>query len=111
MYGVRIIFAFYVCILCKASWQSRSPGANIHEKRVLRIQGRMSFLEKKSQKALNRVLTLPEYRYRRAESVCICLLKKVFSASSYGRTKVRIEFLTQIHILRFGKTISMYAII
>ena len=33
-----------------------------HKKiRNLRIQGRMQFFEKMSQKALNRVLTLPDY--------------------------------------------------
>ena len=36
-------------------------GANIHEQRNLRIQGRMQIFEKMSQKALNRVLTLPDY--------------------------------------------------
>ena len=50
--------------------------------------------------ALNQVLTLPKYRSRRADSGRILLLKKVISASSYGRTKVRIEFWSQCRILR-----------
>ena len=41
---------------------SRPPGATNHKKHGnLRIQGRMQFFRKMSQKALNRDLTLPEY--------------------------------------------------
>ena len=36
-------------------------GQKIVKKRNLRIQGRMQIFEKMSQKALNRVLTLPDY--------------------------------------------------
>ena len=52
--------------------------------------------------AFNHVLTLPTYRSRRADSVCMSLFKKVLSASRYGRTKVCIEFWSQCHIFRFG---------
>ena len=36
-------------------------GQKFMKKRDLRIQGRMQIFEKMSQKALNRVLTLPDY--------------------------------------------------
>ena len=52
---------FYYSIFCKASWLSRPLGAKIQEQRNLRIQGRMQFFKKMSQKALNRILTLPNY--------------------------------------------------
>ena len=45
--------------------KSPSGGANNYEKRNLRIQGRMQFFRKMSQKALNRVLTVPDYSTRR----------------------------------------------
>ena len=48
-------------LFCKASWLSRPPGAKIHEKRNLRIQGREQIFRKMSQKALNRLLALPNY--------------------------------------------------
>ena len=52
---------FYYSIFCKASLLSRPPGAKNHEKRNLRIQGRMQIFRKMSQKALNRLLALPNY--------------------------------------------------
>ena len=53
--------SFYYSIFCKASLQSRPPGARNHEKRNLRIQGRMQIFRKMSQKALNRLLALANY--------------------------------------------------
>ena len=46
-----------------ACWGMRPSvlGANIHEQRNLRIQGRMQIFEQMSQKALNPILTLPNY--------------------------------------------------
>ena len=46
-----------------ACWGMRPSvlGANIHEQRNLRIQGRMQIFKKMSQKALNRILKLPNY--------------------------------------------------
>ena len=55
----------YLYFLCKASWLSRPPGAKFDEKRNLRIQGRMQIFRKMSQKALNRVLTVPQHSTRR----------------------------------------------
>ena len=40
-------------------------GQNLLKKRNLRIQGRMQIFRKVSQKALNRVLTVPDYSTRR----------------------------------------------
>ena len=40
-------------------------GQNLMKKRNLRIQGRMQIFRKMSQKALNRVLTVPDYSTRR----------------------------------------------
>ena len=61
-------YYYHYCFLyqkCKASWLSRPPGAKFDEKRNLRIQGRMQIFRKVSQKALNRVLTVPDYSTRR----------------------------------------------
>ncbi len=46
-----------------ACWGMRPGvlGANVHEQRNLRIQGRMQIFEKMSQKASNRILALPNY--------------------------------------------------
>ena len=40
-------------------------GQHLMKKRNLRIQGRMQIFRKMSQKALNRVLTVPDYSTRR----------------------------------------------
>ena len=51
--------------LYEASWLSCPPGEKFYEKRNLRIQGRMQIFRKISQKALNRVLTVPQHSTRR----------------------------------------------
>ena len=61
MYNMCYMYMLYVC---KAPWPSRPPGAKVHGKLKLRIQGRMQIFEKMSQMALNRVLTLPDCRSR-----------------------------------------------
>ena len=70
-----LMYVFYLCILCmystyafrifvcKASWLSRPPGAKIHEKQHLRIQGG-PFLKS----ALNLDLTLSD------DGECLALL-------------------------------------
>ncbi len=57
----RIFRTWRVGVCDLACWGVRPSvlGANIHEQRNLRIQGRMQFFEKISQKALNRILALP----------------------------------------------------
>ena len=50
-------------LMCKLS---RPPAAKVQENGYLRIQGRMQFFKRMSQKALNRVLTLPDDSTRRA---------------------------------------------
>ncbi len=59
----RIFRTWRVGVCDLACWGMRPSvlGANIHEQRNLRIQGRMQIFEKMSQKALNRILTLPNY--------------------------------------------------
>ena len=56
----RIFRTWRVGVCDLACWGMRPSvlGANIHEQRNLRIQGRMQIFKKMSQKALNRVLTL-----------------------------------------------------
>ena len=51
----------YITYLACLRMRPSVLGANIHEQRNLRIQGRMQIFEKMSQKALNRILTLPNY--------------------------------------------------
>ena len=51
----------YILYVCKVSWPSRPPGAKVHGKHNLRIQGRMQIFEKMT---LNPVLTLPDCRSR-----------------------------------------------
>ena len=60
MYYMYVLYVLYVC---KAPWPSRPPGAKVHGKRKLRIQGRMQIFEKMSQKALNHDLR-PELESR-----------------------------------------------
>ena len=62
------MYVLYVCIICmyymcymyvKLRGQVALRGQKVHGKRKLRIQGRMQFFEKYSQKASNHDLTLP----------------------------------------------------
>ena len=50
-----------VCLHCKLRNLVALRGQKIQEKGNLRIQGRMQIFKKMSQKALNRILTLPNY--------------------------------------------------
>ena len=57
-----------------------------------------------SQKALNRVLTVPDYSTRRELSGTTLKFSRVLCASSYGHFIARKEFWPQCHILRFCNT-------
>ncbi len=59
----RILRTWRVWVGDLACWGMRPSvlGANTHEQRNLRSQGRMQTFKKMSQKALNRILTLPNY--------------------------------------------------
>ena len=66
---LRFTFTFERC-LCTSSIvsfvpQSPSGGQKWMKRRSLRIQGRMQIFRKISQKALNRILTVPQYSTRR----------------------------------------------
>ena len=50
---------------CKFRVLVALQGQNLMKKRNLQIQGRMQIFRKMSQKALNRVLTVPDYSTRR----------------------------------------------
>ena len=54
---IRCLYYMYVF----APWLSRPPGAKSHGTHNLQIQGRIQIFEKM---ALNRVLTLPDCRFR-----------------------------------------------